>query len=361
MTTSLFHLITSLEGGGTESFLHQLLLQSPAHFSHRVYYLKRNGIVGERIKSLGIPVVPVKSLYGFYETLKLEKPGVLHTCLYRAHQVGRVLGSAAGVPLILSSQRSIDSWAQVWHQKLDSWTLSKCKYVLVNSRAAQKVIEYRRGKCQTPIIVRIDNALNDSFVKYDRWKARQTYHLPLDAIVGGTLMRLHSEKGADCIPDFAERVLTARADVHLIVAGVGPLEAKIRMQVKGTSWGARLHLIGWEENAPRFLSAIDFFWSLSREESFPQSLLEASGLGVPWIAPMVGGTEELLASGTGALTYPTSNPSGATHAAFEMLRLLNEFKRKAESVAPTIRARYSLSKMTSTFYGLLEQSQGIKK
>ena len=244
-----------------------------------------------------------------------------------------------------------------WHRWIDRWTLGTCDYALVNSNAALKLVETQRGARPRPAIIKIHNGLDtNQFVRQDRWKARQAYKLPLDAVVGGSLLRLHREKGADRIPKFAAQVLTSRADLHLIFGGTGPLAKPLQKAIEGKPWANRLHWVEWEENTPRFLSAIDFFWSLSREESFPQSLLEASGLGVPWIAPQVGGTAELLETGTGGLIYSTTNPLGAVHSCYELLRLLNEMKQKSERAAPTLRSRYSLTKMTDSFYDFLTKA-----
>jgi len=357
MIWTIAHLITSLEGGGTENFLFQLLSRSPAAFKHKVFYIKRDGVMGDRIRRLGIPVKKTGGLLGTWQTMNKEKPDVLHTCLYRAHQIGRFLGHRAGIPVVLSSQRSIDAWAKPWHRWIDQWTLKNCDYLLVNSEAAQKLGERRRGARSRPLIIKIYNGLDtDQFVRQDRWKARQAYNLPLAAVVGGSLLRLHHEKGADRIPDFAGQILTARPTLHLLVGGTGPMASSLKKAVHGKPWANRLHWTGWEENTPRFLSAIDFFWSLSREESFPQSLLEASGLGVPWIAPQVGGTAELLEAGAGGLIYSTTNPLGAVHSAYELLRLLNEMKQKAERAAPSLRSRYSLTKMVESFYDFLTKA-----
>src|SRR5205814_568047 len=44
------HLITSLEGGGTENFLYQILAHSPTGYDHEVLYLKKDGVIGDRIR-----------------------------------------------------------------------------------------------------------------------------------------------------------------------------------------------------------------------------------------------------------------------------------------------------------------------
>ncbi len=354
MSSLIIHLITSLEGGGTENFLDQMLAHSPAAFRHKVLFLKKDGVIGNRIRSRGIPVIHVANPFVLRKMLLDEPPVVLHTCLFWGNQMGRCVGRWANLATIVSSQRAIDTWQKPWHRLLDHLTLPLSHAVIANSIAAQTVMEQRRGRRKKPVLFRLYNGVdNKQFVRQDRWIARQTYGLPLDALVGGTLMRLHSEKGADRIPAYAASLLKARPDLHLLVGGVGPLEKTLKAKTAGHSWSNRLHWTGWENSTPQFLTALDFFWSLSREESFPQALLEASVMEVPWLAPDVGGTKELISNGASGLLYPPSSPEGSVHAAFELIRLLNEFKSKAAAVAPTLRALFSIDRTAENFYKIL--------
>src|ERR1019366_10164146 len=125
--------------------------------------------------------------------LCLQRPDVLHTCLHWAHQVGCVIGHLAKVPFILSSHRSIDTWQKPWHRMMDRWTLPFCQAVAVNSEAARQVIEEKLRSARTrPRLYKIANGLDfDAFKTQDRHLARARFNLSPDAIVGGTLMRLH--------------------------------------------------------------------------------------------------------------------------------------------------------------------------
>src|SRR5207247_1060882 len=147
-------------GGGTENFLYQVLSGSPKSYTHQVFYLGHDGVNGDRIRALGIPVQRT-SLRGLYCSLRDNPPDVLHLCLYWANQVGRVMGRLAHVPFILSSHRTIDIWQKPWHRILDRWTLPFCHAVAVNSDAARVVLEERIKSARTsPPIFKIENGLD---------------------------------------------------------------------------------------------------------------------------------------------------------------------------------------------------------
>src|SRR5205085_1586108 len=115
-------------------------------------------------------------------------------------------------------------------------------------------------------------------------------------------------KGGDLIPLFAKQVLEANPNLHLLIGGRGPLENNLKEATENASWSNRLHWLGWESDGRRAMAASDFCFLLSREESFPQVLLEASALGLPWIAPGVGGIPDLVAAGAVGTLFEAGNP-----------------------------------------------------
>lgn len=353
MVHRIFHLITSLEGGGSENYLFQLISESPSDFEHRVYYLKKDGVMGARLRTLGIPVQKIWTPWGLLQELKQQRPDVLHTLLFRAHQCGRLFGHWAGVPLIVSSQQAIDAWHGQWHQALEKLTLPWGHLVLVNSRAAQTLVESRRGNRKWPEVQRIANGVDLSkFMRQSTEVARAALGISKEAILGGTLTRLHREKGADLIPVFAKGLLAKFPKLQLLVAGVGPLESELTRSLEGTPFQNRLHWVGWQEDTRRFLSALDFFFLLSREESFPQALLEASILGLPWVGAEVGGVPELWEAGARGHLFKAEDAPAAADLAGELIRNLSSEKSEALAAVPRLQSRYALGRMVSETYAI---------
>jgi L-malate glycosyltransferase len=356
MAMRIIHLITSLEGGGTENFLYQILTHSPQGYDHQVLYLKKDGVIGERLRQKGITVRPAGSLPALYHTLRTETPRILHTCLYSAHLIGRCLGRMAQIPAIITSQRAIDIWQKPWQTWLDTWTLPWSDGVIVNSRAAAHVIKQRRGQRLHPEIYEIPNGVDiKRFIPQTSITARQRYGLPADAIVGGCLMRLHSEKGADFTPAYAAQLLPRHPNLHLLIGGVGPFEESLKKQTAKTPYANRIHWVGWENDTPTFLSACDFYWSLSREESFPQTLVEASIMGLPWVAPRVGGVPELTESGAVGLIFDRLDIPDAARKTAQLIETLPAKSEHAQKNRPRLQTVYSLEKMLDQVYDVFRR------
>lgn len=351
------HLITSLEGGGTENFLHQMLAHSPKEFSHEVIYLKNNGPIGARIQELKIPVLRISNLLALRSRLKKDRPDVLHTLLFRANQMGRLLGHSAGVPWIVSSQRSIDAWQKPWHRAMDAWTLHFSHAVVANSSAAAQLVEARKNHRALPLITAIPNGIDPQrFKTHDPAKSRNLMGLPTTGILAGTLMRLHEEKGADLIPSFAEILLPRHPNLHLVIGGVGPLEKFLKEETSGKPWSTRLHWRGWVEDTPTFLSSLDLFWLLSREESFPQTLVEASAAGLPWAAPDVGGIRELKLEKSSVI-FTSGNAQMAAETVAFIVNSLPLYRQNATQRAPEVQSKYDIAETARQFYAFLRYNR----
>ncbi|HEX4049404.1 MAG TPA: glycosyltransferase family 4 protein [Steroidobacteraceae bacterium] len=91
--------------------------------------------------------------------------------------------------------------------------------------------------------------------------------------------------------------------VKLVIVGDGAEMERCRQLASEHSLGACVSLVGEHTDTRRFLAAADAFILNSHSEGVPRALLEAMAMGLPCIAPAVGGIPELLA-GRGWLTSP---------------------------------------------------------
>ena len=113
----ILHFITELSIGGAQMALLRLLERlDRQRFDIQVACLYNgDGVVAEQIKKMGIPVTDLgmssklrlDALGRFYGLLRCFRPAILHTWMFHANIPGRILGRAAGVPVIISSERTM--------------------------------------------------------------------------------------------------------------------------------------------------------------------------------------------------------------------------------------------------------------
>jgi glycosyltransferase involved in cell wall biosynthesis len=136
------------------------------------------------------------------------------------------------------------------------------------------------------------NAVPSRLPRRAKSDARRHFGLPEHAPVLGTVGRLAYEKNHEFLFPLVERL----DDVHLAIAGGGPLEGQYAEQVRASGLEHRIHLLGPIDGAdvPDFLNAIDVFVFPSRFEGLPVALLEAMTAGLPIVASDLEVTREVL-------------------------------------------------------------------
>ncbi len=106
-------------------------------------------------------------------------------------------------------------------------------------------------------------------------------------MVVGTASRLVPQKS---VVDMVEAA--AKADVHLVVIGDGPLRDEVEQAI--TRSGASVTLLGSRQDVPELLPGLDVFCLSSRWEGEPIALLEALACGLPCVATRTDGAREIL-------------------------------------------------------------------
>ena len=347
---NVLHLITSLNIGGTENYLLTLVKEQKNKFNISVGYLKERSIIGEKLEEAGIKVYKLNSLYKIYRFIKTQKIHILHTHLYRANILGRIMGKIASVPIIISSQQSIDDWKKFYHVWMDRFTARFADCIISNSEAAKDVLSCRDKVNEKKINVIYNGVnINDFNPKLKSNFSKKEWGLEQQDFVVGSVLRLHREKGVDYIPKIVMRVKEKIPGIKFLVVGDGPLKEKIEEEIKKLSLNKNIIMAGWisPENIPSVLSFFDLFFLPSQEESFPQAVLEAMAMGKPVVATKVGGVSEAVLDGiTGKLVSP-DDPSALAECIVWMFNHREERIKMGEEGRKRVVNLFSMDKMIS--------------
>ena len=114
-----------------------------------------------------------------------------------------------------------------------------------------------------------------------------------------------------CIAEFTPRkrhqdLLNALAklnnsQVHLALAGSGPLMAKIEQLAAELNIDQQVHFLGFRQDIPTLIQAASAVLLVSQQEGLPRSIMEAMCLNTPVIGSNIRGTQDLLEDGCGLL------------------------------------------------------------
>jgi glycosyltransferase involved in cell wall biosynthesis len=139
----------------------------------------------------------------------------------------------------------------------------------------------------------------------EKVQARRDFGLPRSGAVVSVVGALSPEKRVDvAIAAMSE----LPAQVHLAVAGVGPLRGELERAVRTTAPG-RVTFLGQVTELPRLLWASDLVLLTSDTEGVPGVLIEAGLSGLPVVATDVGYVRDVVVPGRTGHVVPRRDPA----------------------------------------------------
>ncbi|MGN6242367.1 MAG: glycosyltransferase [Motilibacteraceae bacterium] len=188
--------------------------------------------------------------------------------------------------------RSATRWA-------NATTYKRNDAVIAVSTSVAESIDRNRVRAGSPLHV-LRHGIDVRAVAHGadaRGQARKLLGLPVDAPVIGCVANFTPKKDHATLV----RAHATVPDAHLVLVGLGPLEADLRSQVAELGTQDRVHFLGMRDDVPALLAAFDVFCLSSRFEGLPLSLQEAMAAGAAPVVTSAGGMPELVADGVNGL------------------------------------------------------------
>lgn len=186
-----------------------------------------------------------------------------------------------------------------------AWAMSRAGRVIAVSGALARALQ-ALGVPRDRIVTIPTGVDRDLFFPRDRQGARAQL-----AIQGTCVMvpgRLAPEKGVDVLIEALAKI--DRRDVTLVLVGEGAERARLETQAAARGLADRVRFEGFQPEAkmPLYYAAADLVCLPSRQEGWPDALMESASCGCPFVASDVGGVPEILALAGGGLTVPAGDP-----------------------------------------------------
>jgi len=131
---------------------------------------------------------------------------------------------------------------------------------------------------------------------------------PSDVVVG-TLACLKPQKAPLDFVEAARLAILREPRLRFFIAGDGPLREEVEAAIRAASVEGKVLVLGWRQDVPELLHAMDAFLLMSRFEGLPRAVLQAMAAGVPVVATAVDGTPDVVRDSE---TGPWSRPGGPT-------------------------------------------------
>jgi glycosyltransferase involved in cell wall biosynthesis len=129
-----------------------------------------------------------------------------------------------------------------------------------------------------------------------------------DALLVLTVARLGMQKAHAVLLEAIPDILRLHPNVHFLWIGEGEQREALQQRIQTLGVGARVHLLGFRDDVPRYLAAADLFAIPTHYEGLPFSLVEAMAAGLPVVASVVSGIPEVLEDGAVGLLVEENTP-----------------------------------------------------
>jgi len=108
-------------------------------------------------------------------------------------------------------------------------------------------------------------------------------------------------------------------EVRLLLVGEGPSREGLEDAAQELGIVDRVHFLGFRDDVPRVLSALDCFVLPSLSEGLSIATLEAMAAGLPVVVTDSGGPSELVSDGESGLIVPPGDSSALAQALIAVL------------------------------------------
>jgi glycosyltransferase involved in cell wall biosynthesis len=332
----VLHVVSTLLHGGTEMAMLRLIRSmDPSAFRFRVAWLWGEPALGEEVReATGCPPIPVGlkakvdplALLRLCGVVRREAIDLVHTHMDLADYYGAAAArSRPGTGLVSVKQnadefRTRRTWKRPPFLLLEHAAYAAADAVIAVSEGLVDFLERAEGLPRHKTVV-IGNGVDADLLRQapSRERARLNLGLPAAAPILGSVGRLAEQKGQIDLLRALPAIDRALPGTHLVLAGEGPLRARLEDEARSLGVADRLHLLGQRRDIPAVLAALDLFVLPSLWEGLPMALLEAMAMSLPVVATRAVGVEETVEDGATGFLVPMRDPAALAAAASAIL------------------------------------------
>lgn len=378
LTVRIVHIIVGLNVGGAELMLKRLALSFQGHksYEHSVISLTSIGNVGAQLRNAGIEVhslgisstasFPV-AIWRLFLLIRSLRPAVVQTWMYHADFLGGWIGWLLGCKVLwgirstgIPQGRGSSTW---WLVRVNAICSNFLPHKIICCADSAKKAHTAIGFAAKKMLV-IPNGYDFSDFSFngaDRELVRQRVGFKPSDIVIGIVGRF------DALKDFQNFIAAAKfaslecpeARFLMVGRGLDPGNLVLREWIAAEGLDEKFSLIGEQAHIPSYLAAMDIFCLSSKQEAFPNVVVEAMAIGLPCVVTNAGDAAAIV--GEWGWVIPVKNSIALGRGLVQACRLpVSERVLVGEKGAQQVRARYDMNTIRRQYesvYGELAEFQ----
>lgn len=197
------------------------------------------------------------------------------------------------------------------------------------------------------------------FAPGDRAAAREQIGIPRDAFVIGIVSRFGAHKRHDVLIRAFEQLAAGEPRARLLVVGTGgPEEHRVLAQIAASPQRERIHVAGFQAEPRPFYQALDVLAIPSVNEGLSNAVLEAMACGVPALANLGCGHEQVITSGSDGVIADLNSPESLAAELQKLLAAPERLVDLAKNARTKVALHFSLTAMTANYENLYRSLAG---
>lgn len=373
----ILHIINSLDIGGNERFLLQILEYLPRERFHQEVCVPDRGKDATRDLErechrlrTGITIIRAAGNLDARVLLKLKHLimrghyDIVHTHLIYSQIYGRLAAAAAGAKVVVSSEQNVyRAKAHAPFRWIEGRLSGLTDRIIACSNGVREHLIRKVGINPLKVVV-VPNAV-DTGVFFPIGRESPLFEKVRDVrrelgiedgdVVTGTVGHMSPQKGHRFLVAAIRRVQLRYPQAKFVFVGKGKLREDLRKQARALGIEGAVRFAGIREDIPIVLNGFDVFVLPSLWEGFGTAIIEAMACGVPVVATRVGGIPEIIEHGTDGLLVP---PGRSRPLAQSIIKLLDNASLRRDMIYRGLRKTmgpFNVARMVETVAKIYSQ------
>ncbi len=323
---NILYVVTKLELGGAQKQALSLMRHLNKEEYQVFLFTARDGLLmDEALAISGItikksrflerlinPLKDLIALFEIYSFIREKQIDIVHTHSSKSGIIGRFAARLSGVKIIIHTVHgwSFNDYQPFWTRLLYVWLERWIggftdRLIVVSCYDQEKGLSNAIASENRYSLIRYGIDYAEFSGKQDAGKARQELGIGPDDLVVGMIACFKPQKSPGDFVRLAGLINRFLPRVKFVLVGDGALREDIEDLISEYNLQKNVFLLGWRDNVPEVLSAIDVFVLTSLWEGLPISVLEAFVSRKPVVATDTGGIREVVSENkTGFLVPP---------------------------------------------------------
>ena len=354
---NILQIIFSIEKGGAETYLYNLIdnLKENVNFfivcDHRG---SNHSKIEEKCKNVEImrmnSVFDIKAAQKIATYCKVNNIDIIQTHFLRENYIGvlsklfnpkvKVIWTAH---LMAENKGIIRFFNKIFSKFVD-------RIICVSKAVEASLINEGISPNKTQVIY---NGVDTNYFKpMEDNSIRDRLSIEDDTLLLATISRFNREKGHDFLIEGIKELKTYISNFKALLVGEGEEQDFIKEKVKRYNLEEQVAFLGYREDIPQILSAIDIYVSPSENEAISFSIIEALSCGKPVVATEVGGVPEIFNKGNCGILIPFGDTKTFAKAIIDLYNNNREYELIKSNSRDIVKKNFSQSNMLDETYNL---------